>query len=79
MFIPRLGLVSMFDGSGVAAFGGFLDRAHRPGTQVARSGPQPPPRAVLARTHPPGHPAVVAEVPGFDGAVPLARRRVDAG
>jgi len=37
------------------------------------SGLQPQPRAVLARMHALDHPAIAADVAGFDAAVPAAR------
>ena len=63
----------MFDASGAAAFTGFLDRAHKLGIRVVLSGLQPQPRAVLARMHALDHPAIAADLGGFDEAVPAAR------
>lgn len=57
---------------------GFLDRAHKLGIRVVLSGPQAQPRGVLARMHALGHPVIAADVTGFEQAVPVARRLVDA-
>jgi len=73
VFILRLRLVPMIDASGVGAFTGFLERAHKLGIRVVLSGLQPQPRAVLARMHALDHPAIAADVAGFDAAVPVAR------
>jgi SulP family sulfate permease len=78
VLILRLRLVPMIDASGVAAFTGFLDRAHRLGIRVVLSGLQAQPRAVLARMHALDHPAIAADVTIFDEAVPAARRLVGA-
>jgi hypothetical protein len=42
--------------------------------RVVLSGLQPQPRAVLTRMHALGHVAIAADVPGFEQAVPAARR-----
>lgn len=73
VFILRLRRVPMIDASGAAAFTGFLDRAHKLGIRVVLSGLQPQPRAVLARMHALDHPAIAADLGGFDEAVPAAR------
>jgi SulP family sulfate permease len=78
VLILRLRLVPMIDASGVAAFTGFLNRAHRLGIRVVLSGLQAQPRAVLARMHALDHPAIAADVTIFDEAVPPARRLVGA-
>lgn len=43
------------------------------GIRVVLSGLQPQPRAVLARMHALDHPAIAADLGGFDEAVPAAR------
>jgi SulP family sulfate permease len=73
VFILRLRQVPMIDASGVAAFVGFLDRAHKLGIRVILSGLQAQPREVLARMHALDHAAIAADVPGFEHAVPAAR------
>jgi hypothetical protein len=55
------------------------DGAHKLGVRVVLCGLQPQRRAVLSRMHALGHPAIAAGMAGFDEAVPVARRPVDAG
>jgi SulP family sulfate permease len=78
VLILRLRLVPLIDASGVAAFSGFLDRAHKLGIRVILSGLQAQPRAVLARMHALDHAALAADVAGFEQAVPAARGLVGA-
>jgi SulP family sulfate permease len=72
VFILRLRLVPLIDASGVGALDQFLDRAQRMGTRVILSGLQKQPRQVLEQMGALAHPAIAADVAGFEQAIPAA-------
>jgi SulP family sulfate permease len=73
VFILRLRRVPLIDASGVTALRQFLDRAHKQGIRVILSGLQAQPRAVLTQMQTLTHPAIAADVPSFEHALPKAR------
>jgi SulP family sulfate permease len=73
VLILRMRLVPMVDASGATALRQFLDRAHRLGIRVVFSGLAGAAREVCKAMHVLDHPAVAADVAGYDDAVPAAR------
>ncbi len=78
VLILRLRLMPMIDASGAQALKQFLERAWRMNIRVVLSGLTAEPRAVLARMGVLAHPAIAADVSGFEAAVPRARELAEA-